>query len=62
MQRTLCGKAVCPNICTRGAHCAAGQQRSQVAFANYAVKLAQRRLARLQSQQLPLVIPGESIC
>ena len=52
MKQTICGKAICPSICTRGAHCAAGQQRSQSLLAAYAVNLAQRRLARLQAVQL----------
>ena len=55
MKETSCGKKICPGLCPSAGKCAAGQKRSQAAFAAYAIKLAQRRFIRLQIQP-PLVI------
>jgi hypothetical protein len=54
MRNSVCGRSVCIGICPRSKYCLAGQERFRMLAAQYAVTLAQRRLARLEIRQVPL--------
>ncbi len=54
MRYSICGRSVCNRICPRCKYCASGQERFRMLGAQYALTLAERRLARLKIRQLPL--------